>query len=96
VLADEPGGQGKGLQGGNNLVWVGKDLKTHPVPTFCHRLAIPSAQAARAPSMALGTSRDGAPTALWAAVPGPHLCCWLAAGSSSDGHQDHIMGYFPA
>jgi len=33
----------------------------------------PPAQAAQGPSnLALGTSRDGAPTALWAAVPGPH------------------------
>jgi len=33
----------------------------------------PPAQDVQAPSsLALGTSRDGAPTALWAAVPGPH------------------------
>jgi len=37
----------------------------------------PSAQAAQGPSnLALSTSRDEAPTAFWAAVPGPHhpLC----------------------
>ena len=33
----------------------------------------PPAQAAQGPSnLALSTSRDGAPTALWAEVPGPH------------------------
>jgi len=35
---------------------------------FTHQLRLPKAPS----SLALGTSKDGAPTALWAAVPGPH------------------------
>ena len=58
----------------HSMAWVGRDLKAHPVPPPAMGWVPPPAQAAQGPSMALGTSRDGAPTALWAAVPGPqHL-----------------------
>jgi len=60
------------------MVSVGRDLKAHPVPTPAmgwfppHQLRLP-----RTPfSLALGTSRDGAPSAIWAAAPGPHHPCW--------------------
>ena len=47
---------------------VGRDLTDYPVPNPCHGLvAPPQLRLPRAPS-----SSDGAPTALWAAVPGPH------------------------
>jgi len=53
---------------------VGGELKAHPVPPPAmgraapHQLRLP-----RAPShLALSACRDGAPTALWAAVPAPH------------------------
>jgi len=57
------------------MAWVGRDLKDHVVPTPCHRLvATHQLRLPRAPSnLALSTSRDGASTALWAAVPRPHL-----------------------
>lgn len=45
--------------------WVGVDPMA-PLPCA----GCPPARAAQGPSMALGTSRDGAPQ-LWA-VPGPH------------------------
>jgi len=56
------------------MPWVGGDLKAHPVPTPCHGLdAHHQTRLLRAPSnLTLSTSRDGAPTALWAAVPVPH------------------------
>ena len=52
----------------HGMVWVGKDLKAHPAPSHAmgrdtsHQTRIPET-----PSMALGASRDGAPTALGAA-----------------------------
>jgi len=50
----------------HTVVWVGRDLIDYPVPNPLLRSGCPG------PSMALGTSRDGTPTALWTAVPGPH------------------------
>ena len=47
------------------VVWVGRSLEAHPAPTL---LGLPGAPS----SLALSASRDGAPTDLWAAVPGPH------------------------
>jgi len=44
--------------------WVGRALKAPQVPTPAVGWVPPPAQAAQSPSMALGTSRDGAPTAL--------------------------------
>jgi len=46
------------------MAWVGRDLKDHPVPTFCHRqncqLLDHCIRLHRAPSnLALNTSRDG-------------------------------------
>ena len=49
----------------HRMAWVGRDLKDHLVPTLCHRLAAPhQPNLPRAPSMAMSTSRDGAPIAL--------------------------------
>ena len=61
------------------IEWLGwKGPQNLSSPSSCHGLAAPyQLRLPRAPShLALGTSRDGAPTALWAAVPGPHhpLC----------------------
>ena len=58
----------------HRIVWVGGDFKALPAPTPCHGLVVPhQLRLPRAPSnLALSTSRDGSPTALWAAVPGPH------------------------
>ena len=59
-------------------VLVGIDLKAHQVPTPAVGWVPPPAQAAQGPSMALGTSRDGAPTALWAAAPAfLQVTCYL-------------------
>jgi len=46
------------------MVWVGRDLKAHPVPTPGHGLAAPSqVRLPRAPSnLALRTSSNGVPT----------------------------------
>ena len=54
--------------------WVGKDLKAHSATDPCRGLAVPQQfRLPRAPfSLALSTSRDGAPTGLCAAMPGPH------------------------
>ena len=54
---------------------VQRDLKAHPVPTPCYGLdALHQFSLHRAPSsLPLSTCRDGAPTALWAAVPAPHF-----------------------
>jgi len=56
------------------MVWIGRGLKYHPFPTLCHGLlATHWLRLPRAPSsLALSTSRDGAPQLLRAAVPGPH------------------------
>ena len=49
----------------HRMPWVERDLKDHQVPTPCcglvatHQIRLP-----RAPSMVLGTCRDGTPTAL--------------------------------
>jgi len=50
----------------------GTSKPTHS--NLCHGLVVPNQiRLSRAPSsLALGTSRDGASTFLWAAVPGPH------------------------
>lgn len=47
-----------------SLVWVGRDLKGHPTPALHGQ----GPQVPTAPSMALGTPRDGAPTALRSSV----------------------------
>ena len=53
----------------------GEDLKAHSVPTlYCGLFAAHQHRLLRTPSnLALGTSRDGISTLLWAAVPAPHL-----------------------
>ena len=51
---------------------VGKGLKDNPAPTPAMGRVTPAAQAAQGPLMALGTSRDGAPTDLRALLLGPH------------------------
>jgi len=43
--------------------WVGRDLRASPAPSLLWA-GCPPAQPAQGPSMASGTSRDGAPTAL--------------------------------
>jgi len=49
------------------MVWAQWNLKDNPVTIPCHGLAAPhQLRLPRAPTMALGTSRDGAPTLLWA------------------------------
>lgn len=55
---------------------VGRAFKAHPVPANCYGLATPSSSAQGPPSLALGSSRDGAPTALaaHARVPPPSQC----------------------
>jgi len=56
------------------IEWLGLEGTSKP-PQLQRLLwaGCPPAQAAQGPSNpALGTSRDGTPTALWAAVPGPH------------------------
>lgn len=52
----------------HRVVWVGRDIKAHSALTPLLWVGCPPpAQAARDPSnMALSTSRDGVPTALWA------------------------------
>ena len=52
----------------HKMVWVGRDIKAHSALTPLLWVGCPPpAQAARDPSnMALSTSRDGVPTALWA------------------------------
>lgn len=52
---------------------LGGTLKDHLVPTPSHRQACQLLEpAAHSPSVALSTSRDAGPAALWAAVPQPH------------------------
>jgi len=49
----------------HRMVWVGMDLKDNPVPAPCQGEGISQQlRLCRAPSVALGTSRDGAPAAL--------------------------------
>jgi len=55
------------------MTGVGRDLKSHSVQTpamgrFSSQLRLLRAS----PTLALSTAKDGPPTALWAAVPGPH------------------------
>ena len=58
------------------MEWLGLEgtLKTIQFqPPAMGRIATHQIRLPRAPSsLALSTSKDGAPTALWAAVPGPH------------------------
>ena len=63
------------------MALVGSDLQGHLVPIpRCGQSCCPPAQAAQSPSnLALSTSRDGAPTALWAAWPGQ----WRSWGTST-------------
>ena len=43
------------------MVWVGRNLKAHPVPSSCHGQCHPPAQAAHTPSnLTLSASRDAA------------------------------------
>jgi len=53
------------------MLWVEGTLKAHLVPTPAMDWLPPYDEAAPS-NLALSTSRDGAPTALWAAVPVPH------------------------
>lgn len=55
------------------LAWLGEYFKTHPFPTPALSRAAPNQlRLPRAPcTPALSTSRNGAPTALWAAFPAP-------------------------
>lgn len=57
--------------------WVGRDLKNNLILTPCHRqgclpLNWAPAEAAQSPSMAWGTSKDGAPTALGSSAAPQH------------------------
>ena len=55
------------------MAWVGGDLKAHQLqPPATGRLHPQIGLPRAPPSPTLSASRDGAPTALWAAVPGPH------------------------
>jgi len=54
------------------MAWAGRDIKSHPTPfhglVAPHQLRLPRTSS----SLAMGTSRDGVPTSLWAVLPGPH------------------------
>lgn len=58
----------------DGVVWVGRDLKAHSTPTpAISRPASYQLRLPRAPCIpVLNTSTDGAPKALWAAVPAQH------------------------
>ena len=93
------------------MLRVGRDLKNHPVPipvpwAGCH----PPDQAAQCPSsLALGTSRNGASTALWAvcartSLPSKQgissLCHWhifneLSLSTSGLCKQNALLAFLP-
>ena len=76
MLGQEDGSREGARSWGRNhhriIEWLGwKGTQSPSAPPLPWARCLPPAQAAQNPSMALSTSRDGAPT-LWAAVPGPH------------------------